>query len=133
VLADVARRVAAGETIDVTMGYFNAIWQADANAIALASLVHAETPPLILNVAGPEELSVRATSEQLGRLLGRAVSFTGQEAHDALLSNGARAWSLFGPPSVSASQLIAWTADWVARGGANLDRPTHFESRDGRF
>ena len=133
VLADLARRVAAGETIDVTMGYFNAIWQADANAIALASLVHAETPPLILNVAGPEELSVRATCEQLGRLLGRVASFTGQEARDALLSNGARAWSLFGPPSVGASQLVAWTADWVARGGASLDRPTHFESRDGRF
>ena len=133
VLADLARRVAAGETIDVTMGYFNAIWQADANAIALASLAHAATPPLILNVAGPEELSVRATCEELARLLGRAAALTGQEAPDALLSNGARAWSLFGPPSVGASQLIAWTADWVARGGASLDRPTHFESRDGRF
>jgi hypothetical protein len=29
--------------------------------------------------------------------------------------------------------LIAWTADWVARGGSSLDKPTHFESRDGRF
>ena len=29
---------AASETIDVTMGYFNAIWQADANAMALAAL-----------------------------------------------------------------------------------------------
>jgi nucleoside-diphosphate-sugar epimerase len=133
VLADLARRVAAGQTIDVTMGYFNAIWQGDASAIALASLPHADTPPLILNVAGPEELSVRATCDQLARLLGRAVSFTGHEARDALLSNGARGWSLFGRPSVGASQLIAWTADWVARGGASLDRPTHFESRDGRF
>ena len=133
VLADLARRVAAGQTIDVTMGYFNAIWQADANAIALASLAHAETPPLILNVAGPDELSVRATCEQLARRLGRAVSFTGQEARDALLSNGARGWSLFGRPSVDASRLIAWTADWIARGGATLGKPTHFESRDGRF
>jgi nucleoside-diphosphate-sugar epimerase len=133
VLADLARRLAAGQTIDVTMGYFNAIWQADANAIALASLAHAATPPLILNVAGPEELSVRATCEQLARLLGRAASFTGQEARDALLSNGARGWSLFGRPPVTAPQLIAWTADWVARGGASLDRPTHFESRDGKF
>jgi nucleoside-diphosphate-sugar epimerase len=133
VLADLARRVAAGQTIDVTMGYFNAIWQADANAIALASLAHAATPPLILNVAGPEELSVRATCEQLAGLLGRAASFTGQEAPDALLSNGARAWSLFGRPPVGGSQMIAWTADWVVRGGASLDRPTHFESRDGMF
>jgi nucleoside-diphosphate-sugar epimerase len=133
VLADLARRVAAGETIDVTMGYFNAIWQADANAMALASLAHATAPPLILNVAGPEELSVRATCEEVATLLGRSVSFTGQEAPDALLSNGARAASLFGRPRVAAAQLIAWTADWVARGGPTLDKPTHFESRDGRF
>lgn len=133
VVADLARRIAAGETIDVTMGYFNAIWQGDANAMALASLAHVATPPLILNVAGPEELSVRAACEDLSRLLGRAASFTGQEARDALLSNGARAWSLFGRPRVDAARLIAWTADWVARGGASLDKPTHFESRDGRF
>lgn len=133
VLADLARRVAAGETIDVTMGYFNAIWQADANAMALASLAHAAAPPLILNVAGPEELSVRATCQDLAKLLGRSVSFTGQEARDALLSNGARATALFGRPHVDAAQLIAWTADWVARGGPSLEKPTHFESRDGRF
>jgi nucleoside-diphosphate-sugar epimerase len=133
VLADLARRIAAGNVIDVTMGYFNAIWQGDANGMALASLAHAAAPPLILNIAGPEELSVRATCEELARLLGRAVSFTGHEAPDALLSNAARGWSLFGRPRISASQLIAWTADWVARGGASLDKPTHFESRDGRF
>ena len=133
VLADLARRVLAKETIDVTMGYFNAIWQADANAMALASLAHAAAPPLVLNVAGPEELSVRATCEQLARLLQRRVSFSGQEAPDALLSNAARAWSMFGPPRVDTGQLLRWTADWVARGGDSLDRPTHFESRDGRF
>jgi nucleoside-diphosphate-sugar epimerase len=133
VLADLARRVLANEPIDVTMGYFNAIWQADANAMALAALAHAAAPPLVLNVAGPEELSVRATAEELARLLQRRVSFSGQEAADALLSNAARAWSMFGPARVGAAQLLTWTADWVARGGDSLDRPTHFESRDGRF
>ena len=133
VLVDLARRVSADETIDVTMGYFNAIWQADANAMALGALAHAASPPLILNVAGPEELSVRATCEQLAGLLGSRVSFSGVEAPDALLSNGARAWSLVGRPRVGAAQLIRWTADWVARGGGTLDKPTHFESRDGRF
>ena len=133
VLVDLARRVAANETIDVTMGYFNAIWQADANAMALASLVHAASPPLVINVAGPEELSVRATCEQLAHVLGRRVSVSGTEARDALLSNGAHARSLFGRPRVGAEQLIQWTADWVARGGGNLNRPTHFESRDGKF
>jgi len=129
----VARKVFTGDPVDLTMGFFNAIWQGDANGMALASLAHAAAPPLILNIAGPEELSVRATCEELARLLGRAVSFTGHEAPDALLNNAARGWSLFGRPRISASQLIAWTADWVARGGPSLDKPTHFESRDGRF
>jgi len=133
VLADLAHRIACGEPIDVTMGYFNAIWQADANAMALASLARTASPPFVFNVAGPEELSVRATCEALARRMGRAVAFTGTEAPDALLSNGARGWEAFGRPRVDAARLIEWTADWVARGGASLDKPTHFESRDGRF
>jgi nucleoside-diphosphate-sugar epimerase len=133
ILYDLARRVAAGESIDLRMGYFNAIWQGDANAVALASLAHCTSPPLVLNVAGPEELSVRRTCEELAGLLGRVVAFTGIEADDALLSNGARGWSLFGRPRIDTRQLIEWTADWVARGGASLDKPTHFESRDGQF
>jgi hypothetical protein len=30
-------------------------------------------------------------------------------------------------------QLIEWVADWVGMGGATLAKPTHFETRDGRF
>ena len=133
ILYDLARRVAAGDSIDLTMGFFNAIWQGDANAMALASLAHCTSPPLILNIAGPEELSVRRTIEELGGLLSRPVAFTGTEAGDAILSNGAQGWSLFGRPRIDSRQLIQWTADWVARGGASLEKPTHFESRDGRF
>jgi nucleoside-diphosphate-sugar epimerase len=131
-LTDLAGRVLRREPIDVTMGYFNVIWQADANAMALAALPHTSSPPLVLNVAGPEELSVRATCSELGRLMGVDVSFTGDEAADALLSNGARARALFGEPRVDAGQLLAWTADWTLRGGASLGKPTHFESRTGR-
>jgi nucleoside-diphosphate-sugar epimerase len=133
ILIDLAQRIAAGETVDLTMGYFNAIWQGDANAMALASLAHAAAPPLTLNIAGPEELSVRAVCDELAALLGRPVSFSGSEAPDALLSNGQRAWTLFGSPSVGIRQLIEWTADWVGRGGATIGKPTHFESRDGLF
>jgi nucleoside-diphosphate-sugar epimerase len=132
-LPDLAGRVSRREPIDVTMGHFNVIWQADANAMALAALPHSSSPPVVLNVAGAEELSVRATCKELGRLMGVEVSFTGEEAGDALLSNGARAWSLFGPPRVNAEQLLAWTADWTMRGGPSLGKPTHFESRTGRF
>jgi nucleoside-diphosphate-sugar epimerase len=133
IIADLARRVAANETIDLTMGYFNAIWQGDANAMALASLSHAATPPLALNIAGPEELSVRSVCTNIAALLGRSVSFSGEEAADALLSNGERGWSLLGRPRVSITQVIEWTTDWISRGGATLGKPTHFESRDGSF
>jgi nucleoside-diphosphate-sugar epimerase len=133
VIADLAAKIARGQPIDVSMGYFNAIWQGDANAMAIASLANAAAPPVVVNIAGPEELAVRSTCEELGRLMARPVTFNGQEAHDALLSNGAGGWSLFGRPRVTAEQVIAWTADWVGRGGDSLERPTHFESRDGRF
>ena len=133
VLVDLARRVRQGEPIDVTMGYFNVIWQADANAMALAALAHASSPPFIVNLTGPEELGVRAVCTELARLLGVEVSFAGQEARDALLSNGARGWERLGAPRVDASRLLEWTADWTRRGGESLDKPTHFESRSGRF
>lgn len=133
VLVDLAQRIRAGADVDVTMGYFNVIWQADANAMALASLAHATSPPLVINIAGPEELTVRGCSEALARAMGRSVSFAGIEAPDAILSNGSAGWDLFGRPRVDAARLIAWTADWVTRGGENLDKPTHFESRDGGF
>ena len=90
VLVDLARRVSRREPVDVTMGYFNTIWQGDANAMALAALTHASTPASIVNIAGPEEVSVRSAATELARLLGTDVTFTGSEADDALLSNGSR-------------------------------------------
>src|SRR5262249_18565858 len=69
VLVDVARRVWAEEPIDLAMGHLNALWQGDANAAALQTLALATNPPFVLNVAGPELLSVRRLAEQFGRLL----------------------------------------------------------------
>jgi nucleoside-diphosphate-sugar epimerase len=133
VLVDLARRIARHEPVDVTMGYVNTIWQGDANAMALAALTHASTPASILNIAGPEELSVRSAATELARLLGTGVTFTGSEAEDALLSNGSRGWELLGRPRVGLDRLMAWTADWTRRGGDHLGKPTQFESRAGRF
>jgi nucleoside-diphosphate-sugar epimerase len=133
ILVDLARRLFHREPVDLTMGYFNVIWQADANAMALAALAQTSSPPLIVNVAGAEELGVRATCTELARLLDVEVSFTGREADDALLSNGSRGQTLLGPSRVDARRLLSWTADWVRRGGESLEKPTHFESRTGRF
>jgi nucleoside-diphosphate-sugar epimerase len=133
VLVDLARRVQAGVPIDLRMGQLNAIWQADANAAALSAFGHTASPPLVVNIAGPELLSVRRLAEQLGALLGRPVAFQGGESPDSLLSNGQLGHRLFGYPRVGIAQLIGWTADWLRRGGETLDKPTHFDVRDGKF
>jgi nucleoside-diphosphate-sugar epimerase len=133
VLVDVASKVWAGEPIDLAMGHLNAIWQADANSMTLQVFDHLATPPCVLNLAGPETLSVRRVAEQFGRLLGKPVTFHGSEGADALLSNAQRSHQLFGYPRVGAAQLIEWIADWIRRGGASLGKPTHFEVRDGKY
>lgn len=133
VLVDLARRVWTGQPIDLTMGYLNTIWQGDANAMTLRAFDHAASPPWVVNVTGPELLSVRTVSEQFGRLMNRPVFFTGTESDTALLSDARRGLELLGPPRVGAETLIEWVAAWVMNGGRCLDKPTHFESRDGRF
>jgi nucleoside-diphosphate-sugar epimerase len=133
VLVDVARRVFAEEPIDLAMGHLNAIWQGDANAAALQAFTLTASPPRILNIAGPELLSVRRLAEQFGRLFGKNVVFRGSEAAEAFLSNAQAAHRLFGYPRVSAAQLVEWIADWVRAGGENLGKPTHFEVRDGSY
>jgi uncharacterized protein YbjT (DUF2867 family) len=133
VLVDLALQVQAAQPIDLAMGSFNCIWQADANATALRCLALAASPPFVVNVTGPETLSVREVSERLGRLLDRPARFSGIEAEDALLSNSGLCRRLFGPPRVDAAQMTAWVAEWVRRGGATHGKPTHFQAREGRF
>jgi hypothetical protein len=65
--------------------------------------------------------------------MNRRVRFTGTESKSAILSNAHVAETLFGPPSVSAAQLIGRVVDWVMQGKPTLQKPTHFESRDGAF
>jgi nucleoside-diphosphate-sugar epimerase len=133
VLSDLARRVWQGEEINLAMGNVNVIWQADANAMAIASLKDASTPPFILNVAGPEILSVRRVCEQFGEFMNKKPVFVGSESPTALLNNGQMGHRRYGYPRVAVETLIRWTADWIASGGESLGKPTHFEARDGRF
>src|SRR5207247_688713 len=106
VLADLARRIWNGEAIDLSMGYFNTLWQGDANAMALRAFDHVAVPPRVTNVTGPETLSVRRVCEELGEFMNRQVRFTGTEADTALLSDAKRGLELLGPPRVPADQLI---------------------------
>jgi len=133
VLVDLAKKVFNEDSIDLAMGAANVIWQGDANAMTLMSFNQASTPPFVLNVAGPETLSIRRVCEEFGVLMGKQVTFAGNEAPDALLSNGQLGHQLYGYPRVSVKQMIEMIADWVIRGGDSLGKPTSFETRDGKF
>lgn len=133
VLLDIGTRVFERKPVDLAMGNANVIWQGDANSICLRSFVLASSPPFVLNLTGPETLSVRWIAEQFGKVFGVSPEFAGEEGRSALLNNASRCFRLFGYPSVSVEQLIDWTASWIGSGGKTLNKPTHFEARDGKF
>jgi nucleoside-diphosphate-sugar epimerase len=133
VLVDIAQKVSSGTPVDLRMGLVNVIWQGDANSAVLRAFEHCSSPPLILNITGPETLSVREIASEFGRRFGREPMFQGDEAPTALLSNAAAAHRLLGYPTVSAAELIDWVAAWLQSGGRVLNKPTHFQTRDGKF
>ena len=132
VLYDIAEHVWKEEPIDLAMGYANVIWQADANNIAIRCLEHVDTPTSVLNVTG-SKFSIRDAAQQFGVIMGKKPVFSGKEASTALLSNNAKMKNLFGDQSVSFDQVIEYTADWIVNGGVALNKPTHFERRDGEY
>ncbi|WP_406385721.1 NAD-dependent epimerase/dehydratase family protein [Streptomyces sp. NBC_01618] len=133
VLVDLARQIAAKEPVDLTTGFANVVWQGYANEVALRALLHADVPPFIVNLTGPETLSIRKAATRLAELLGVEVTFISTEAGTALLSDASRCHRLFGYPQLSLDELLTCTAEWIRSGGPLLDKPTHFQSRDGKF
>ena len=133
VLHDIGRKVRDGEAIDLTMGHANVIWQGDANAVALRCLAYATTPTTPINVTGPETFEVAKVAAEFGKLLGKTPKLTGKPAPTGWINNAARMVKEFGPPSVPLQQMIAWTADWLARDMTTLNKPTHYEVRDGTY
>lgn len=133
VLIDLAQRILTGEPIDLSMGMCNLIWQRDANAMALRSLEHASSPATVLNIAGPEQLSIERCCRELARCMAKDVAFVGEPGPDAILSNGQRAHRLMGYPQTTPEEMIKEIAAWVASGGEVHGKPTKFEVRDGKF
>ena len=134
VLTDLATRIAHGQPVRLDMSFVNVIWQGDANALALAALVHAAAPePFVVNVAGPDILRVADLAQRLGSRLNSEPVFSGAENASALLSNASRMGTLTGDPLLPLDTLVHWTAAWVRAGGRLLGKPTGFEQRDGQF
>ena len=133
VLLDIARKVYQEEPLSMAMGHVNVIWQGDANSACFRALELCSAPATVLNLTGPETLSVRALARAFGERFGKEPVFVGEEEPTALLSDASRYHARFGPPHVPAADVIDLVAEWVQRGGPTLGKPTKFEVQDGRF
>lgn len=133
VLLDIGQRVFARQPVSVAMGKVNVIWQGDANSVVLRSLALAASPPFVLNVTGPEVLRVRDIAQKFARVFGVEVEFEGREAETGLLNDASLCHRLMGAPQVGVDEMINVVADWIRAAGETLNKPTHFEVRDGKF
>ncbi len=133
VLFDVADKIMKNEPISLSTPCFNFIWQGSANEIAIRGLLHASSPACIMNVTGPETVSIKKTAIELGKYLGKEPIFENECGTDAYLNDASLAMETFGYPEVSAKTLIRWQAEWLLDGGRTLGKPTHFEERKGSY
>lgn len=133
VLVDIATKVKNEEPIDLSMGYFNVIWQGDVNDMVLRSIEIAESPAKIINITGEEALQVREIAQKFSELFGVELKLVGKEAQTALLSNSQYAYGLYGKPKMPIARLIEWIAEWINDDKKILGKPTHYEVRDGKY
>jgi hypothetical protein len=66
-------------------------------------------------------------------LLGREPLIVGTESPVGWLNNAARMNAELGYPRVPLLTMIEWTADWLGRSMPTINKPTHYEVRDGRY
>lgn len=133
VLYDIGWKVFHGEPVDLGNGYFNCIWQGDANEMIIRSLRLASSPAYPLNLTGTSWHTVRQTALQFAEIFQKPVRFTGEESDSAFLSNTRRLKNTLGEPPTPFDRMVRWTADWIKAGGRSLNKPTHFETRDGKY
>ena len=133
VLRDLADRIWAGQPVGLANGWFNCIWQGDANEMVIRLLALASSPATAFNLTRPEIFRVRTIASRLGELLDRPVNFVGQEDETCLIGNQSRLCANLGTPATDLETMLRWTAAWVKQGGRSLSKPTHYEARDGRY
>lgn len=133
VLHDIAHWVRTGTPIPIGTAYASVIWQGDSNAQILGALAHTTCPTTPLNVGGPEHMSVRMVAHEFGRRFGKTPIFEGEETQTGWYNNTLAAQRLYGYPVVPLAKLIDWVADWMERDMPSLNKPTHYEEREGHF
>jgi nucleoside-diphosphate-sugar epimerase len=133
VLADIGDQVRTGKPVDVTVSVANVIWQRDACARAVQSLLHVESPPRILNVTGAEKIDIVAVAKAFGALFGRSPTFRGTPQTAVWHVDPSQSIGLFGPPLMPLDTMIEGVAAYLAANGRLLGKPTHFEAVDGKF
>jgi len=133
VLHEIAKSVKENQPVDLSMGTASVIWQGDANEIAIRCLKHCSAPAKILNVTGPETVSLRWLAEQFGKMLGVTPEFINEERSTSFLSNAAESFRLFGYPKVTLKQMMEVILEWLNEGGKTLNKPTHFSERKGKY
>jgi nucleoside-diphosphate-sugar epimerase len=133
VLLEIAKSVKEKKPVDLTMGTASVIWQGDANEMALRCLLHCSVPAKILNVTGPEIVSLRWLTEQFGKMLEVTPQFINEEQPTSFLSNAAESFRLFGYPKVTLKQMMEIVLEWLNQGGKILNKPTHFSERKGKY
>jgi len=133
VLHEIAKSVKENQPVDLSMGTASVIWQGDANEIAIRCLKHCSAPAKILNVTGPETVSLRWLAEQFGKMLGVTPEFINEERSTSFLSNAAESFRLFGYPKVTLKQMMEVILEWLNEGGKTINKPTHFSERKGKY
>jgi nucleoside-diphosphate-sugar epimerase len=133
IIVDLTSKILNDEPINLTMGAVNLIWQRDANDYIIRSISLAKSLPAVLNITGPETITIRRLAEQIGDTLGKKPKFVSKEAASALLSDASYCLSTFGLPQTTLEQMVSMIAKWVAAGKKTLNKPTKYEARDGKF
>ncbi|MHC4692087.1 MAG: NAD-dependent epimerase/dehydratase family protein [Planctomycetota bacterium] len=133
IIVDLTLKILNDEPIDLTMGAVNLIWQRDANDYIIQAMSLAKSPPVILNVTGPDTVPIRQLAEQIGKELDKEPKFVSKEAQTALLSNASYCFSEFGYPKTTLEEMISVIVKWVTSGKKVLNKPTKYDIRDGKF
>lgn len=133
VVREIAKQVNDELPIDLSSNNVNVIWQSDANEVAIRSLLHCASPAKVLNVTGPEILSIKWIAEKLGKALNKQPQFVNDPEPTALLNNASECFRLFGYPKVSILEIIDITAKWMLNNGDEFGKDTHFQERKGKF